>query len=105
MIYWPYMNPESEAHTEAPIDMPATLARVLELEQENNKMLKHMQIVGRISFWAKVAIWALILGLPVLFFQPIVEFLSTKAAQGRTLYGIPSSEQIKDAIHTYTTNN
>ncbi len=65
-------------------------------------MLKRMQIVGRISFWAKVAIWALILGLPVLFFQPIVEFLRASLDQGRALYGIPSSVQIQDAIHTYT---
>lgn len=91
-----------EVREELAADTSATLTKVLRLEEENNKMLKRMQIVGRISFWAKVVLWSLILGLPVLFFQPIVEFLRASLDQGRALYGIPSSTQIQDAIHTYT---
>lgn len=96
------MEATPEARENTTVDASATLAQVLRLEEENNKMLKRMQIVGRISFWAKVVLWSLILGLPVLFFQPIVEFLRTSVDQGRALYGIPSSTQIQDAIHTYT---
>jgi len=96
------MEPVNESSVEESQDVSATLERVLRLEEENNKMLKRMQIVGRVSFWAKVVVWSLILGLPVLFFKPLVEFLRASANQGRVLYGIPSSEQIQDAIQAYT---
>lgn len=96
------MEPVNEPSAGESQDVSATLERVLRLEEENNKLLKRMQIVGRISFWAKVVVWSLILGLPVLFFQPIVEFLRASANQGRMLYGIPSPEQIQDAIHAYS---
>tara|TARA_R110000824_G_scaffold401771_1_gene615579 strand:- start:268722 stop:269075 length:354 start_codon:yes stop_codon:yes gene_type:complete len=85
-------------------ELSELLERTLAVEEENNRILKRMQIMGRFSFWAKVVIWALILGVPVFFFQPIVDFIKSSAGENKALLGIPSSEQVQQAFDNYTTN-
>ncbi len=85
-------------------ELSELLERTLAVEEENNRILKRMQIMGRFSFWAKVVIWALILGVPVFFFQPIVDFIQSSMGESSSLLGIPSSEQVQRAFGGYTTN-
>ncbi len=69
--------------------------RVLALEEENNRILKRMQTVGRWSFWIKVVVWALVLGLPVIFFQQLVDLLKAAIMQNPALIGMPSQESFQ----------
>lgn len=82
--------------------LSSLLERTLAVEEENNRILKRMQIIGRFSFWAKVVIWSLVLGVPVFFFQPIVDFIKSSASENKALLGIPSSEELQRAYHNYS---
>ncbi len=76
------------------------LERTLELEQENNRMLKHMQLMDRIGFWSKLIIWALILGLPVIFFQPLMNFVQNYLVEHAALVGLPP-EALQKAVDSF----
>ena len=78
------------------------LERTLAVEEENNRILKRMQIMGRFSFWAKVVVWSLVLGVPVFFFQPIVDFIKSSTGGNASLFGIPSSEEVQQAFQNYS---
>ena len=80
------------------------LERTLAVEEENNRILKRMQIMGRFSFWLKVVIWSLLLGLPVLFFQPIVDFLKSSLQEHGAVLGIPTSEELQQAYQQYSSH-
>lgn len=98
----------SEPHVQAPPIpiMPGAgglsqmLERTLELEEENNRMLKHMQFMDRIGFWSKLIIWALILGLPVIFFQPLMNFVQNYLVEHAAMVGLPP-EALQKAVDSF----
>ena len=69
--------------------------------KENNRLLRRIIFFGRVSFWTKLVFWALVLGLPVLFFQPIVQYVSKQVSQNPAAFGLPSSAQIQKAINDF----
>lgn len=69
--------------------------RILKLEEENNRILRRMQNMGRWAFWLKVLIWALVLGLPVLFFQQMVDYAKAQIMENPALVGLPSQESFQ----------
>ncbi len=75
--------------------------RSVELGEENNRILKRMQAWDSIALWVKLVFWALILGLPVLFFQPIVEFIKATVMENPAAFGIPSSAEIQRALNDF----
>lgn len=77
----------------------------LALEQENNRILKRMQTMNRIGFWIKLVVWALVLGLPVIFFRPIIEVTKKTIFENPTLFGIPSSSEFYKAIDEFSTKH
>lgn len=77
----------------------------LALEQENNRILKHMQTMNQIGFWVKLAVWALVLGLPVLFFRPLIEVTKRTIQENPTLFGVPSSSDFYKAIDEFSTKH
>ncbi len=79
--------------------------QTLALEQENNRMLHHMQTMDRIMFWLKILFWALILGLPVIFFQPLIAYVKEKVAENPGLIGLPTSEDFYRAIDEFSTKH
>lgn len=72
--------------------------RSLELSEENNTILRRMQAWDRIALWVKLFFWALVLGLPVLFFQPIVEYVKASVMENPSAFGIPSQEEFQKAL-------
>ena len=76
------------------------LERTLELEEENNRILKRMQFMDRIGLWTKVIIWALILGLPVIFFQPLMNFVQQYLVEHAAMVGLPPEALLK-AIESF----
>ena len=74
------------------------LERNLELSEENNRILKNMRFMDTIGFWVKLIFWALVLGLLVIFFQPIVEFIKTTVMENPSAFGIPSSAEFQKAF-------
>ncbi len=76
--------------------------RAVELGEENNKILKRMQAWDRIALWVKLFFWALVLGLPVLFFQPLVEFIKTTVMENPSAFGIPSSLEFQKAMNSFS---
>jgi hypothetical protein len=73
----------------------------LEMARDNNRLLRQARRIGRVAFWFKVAVWIVILGLPILaysFFAPIIQ---KSGFDGLKLFGYPSSDDIQSAIHNY----
>jgi hypothetical protein len=79
--------------------------QTLALEEENNRMLRSMQTMDRIMFWLKIVIWSLILGLPVIFFQPLITYVKEKVMENPALIGIPTSEDFYKAIDEFSTKH
>ncbi len=79
--------------------------QTLALEEENNRMLRHMQAMDRIMFWLKIFIWSLILGLPVIFFQPLISYVKEKVAENPGLIGLPSSADFYKAVDEFSTKH
>ncbi|HWH07318.1 MAG TPA: hypothetical protein VNU47_02220 [Candidatus Paceibacterota bacterium] len=79
------------------------LKDTLEVAEENNRLLREMRRMGRISFWSKVIIWALVLIIPMLFIGPILDsfgsFMSGDTAG--SIMGFPSPEMIQEAMELY----
>ncbi|MEK7100939.1 MAG: hypothetical protein AAB921_02460 [Patescibacteria group bacterium] len=79
--------------------------QTLALEEENNRMLKSMQTMDRIMFWLKILFWSLVLGLPVIFFQPLITYVKEKVAENPGLIGLPTSEDFYKAIDEFSTKH
>lgn len=76
----------------------------LELAEENNKMLLQIRSSQRWSFWGKLVLWILVLGLPVLFLGPILRSVLPapyQDAQSKSVFGLPSAEQVKALLQAY----
>ncbi len=79
--------------------------QTLALEMENNKMLKHIQTMDSIAFWVKLLVWALVLGLPVIFFQPMINYIQKAVTENPALIGIPSSADFYRAVDEFSTKH
>ena len=75
--------------------------QTLKLEQENNRILRHMQTMDRVGFWIKLLVWGLVLGLPVFFFEPILEFAKKTVQENPAAFGIPSSEAFQNFVDSF----
>lgn len=94
-------------------DEKMTLTRVeqllqqnLELTEENNRLIREVRRTGRVSFWFRLALWAIVLILPFLLIGPILEAVVPAAAggQGGSLFGLPSSSQLQEVFDAYQGN-
>jgi len=85
---------------ETPNPLEALLRENLEVSRENNRILRDMRRLGRIAFWSKVVIWAIVLLLPLLLIGPILDFLSE--GTGASVMGLPSASVLEEAFLLYT---
>lgn len=102
--------PQAEGSTvqtvQAEGDVREMLKETLELERENNVLLKRMQKIGRIAFWSKVVIYAVLIGLPLLLIAPLMSYLGTLTGGtpsdqnilNSTLFGVPTPDTIKTLL-------
>lgn len=80
------------------------LEDTLELAEENNRMLQQIQRTMRWSFWGKLVLWVVVLGLPLFFLGPILKsFTQLPGAGGgaQSVFGLPSAEQLQELIDSY----
>ena len=82
----------------------------LELTKENHKILKRMERNALIGFFAKVFLWLLVLGVPILFLGPYLKPLFSLMSQGTTgsstpsgIFGLPSASQLEEIVNSYKT--
>lgn len=81
----------------SPEDLERLLKATYALSEENNRILKEMRRIWRITFWSKVVIWLLVLILPLYLYSAfLAPWLS-----GATMMGIPSLEQIQALLEVY----
>jgi len=75
----------------------------LKLAKDTNKILHSMRYWGRVSFWAKVVVWCLILSIPFLlysYFAPLLKTLpgglgSSTSTSTTSIFGFPSPTAIE----------
>lgn len=81
-----------------------TLEDILETVEENNKALHAIKRTMRWSFWGKLLIWILVLVLPFIVLGPLLRTLVPGipgTTQSKSLFGLPSEEQVKALIESY----
>ncbi|KND50506.1 MAG: hypothetical protein AB202_02525 [Parcubacteria bacterium C7867-007] len=93
------------------------LARLEELLEENlklaedtNRILREVRRTGLISFWAKVILWTIVLILPLFLIGPLLSalkpyFNATVPDGSAALLGVPSPEQIQQAVELFKAQN
>lgn len=81
--------------------LTSMVEQTLKLEQENNRILRHMQTMDRVGFWIKLLVWGLVLGLPVIFFQPMLEFAKKTVQENPSAFGIPSPEAFQNFVDSF----
>lgn len=62
-----------------------------DLAKENNKLLRRMERNALISFFFKILIWLVILGVPIFFLSPYLTPLISAVSSGTASSTIPSS--------------
>lgn len=78
------------------------LQDTLEVAEENNELLHKIQRQARWSFWGKIIIWVLVLGLPLLFLGPILKSIVPYTGTApHSVFGLPSAEQLDAVISAY----
>jgi hypothetical protein len=79
------------------------LKQNLEVAKENQKILKRMERNALIGFIARIVIWLIILGVPLIilssYIGPLLETFSGGAETNFT--GFPSPAQLKETIELY----
>ncbi len=83
------------------------LEDTLEVAEENNRMLQQIQRTMRWSFWGKLVLWVVVLGLPLFFLAPILKSLTQLPSAGagaQSVFGLPSAEQLKALVETYNSS-
>ena len=95
----------------APAAMPYAhleelLKRSLEVAEENQKILKRMERNALIGFVAKVIIWLIVLGVPIIFLSsyigPLMAAFTGEAGNPAGVLGVPSVDQLKELKDLYT---
>lgn len=81
----------------------------LEVTKENNKILRRMERNALISFIAKILLWLILLGLPLIFLGPYLKPLydlvtgaPTASSTAPGVLGVPSEGQLKELLNAYT---
>lgn len=80
------------------------LSDLLEVAEENNELLLQTRRAARWSLWLRVVIWAIVLALPFLLIGPLLRAIVPGGVPGSsttTLFGLPSAEQLQEALDTY----
>lgn len=83
------------------------LEDTLEVAEENNRMLNQIQRTMRWSFWGKLVLWVVLLGLPIFFLGPILKSLTPLQGAGggsQGVFGLPSAEQLQELIDSYNSS-
>lgn len=78
---------------------------------ENNKILRRMQHVGRVAFFAKAVMWTIVLVLPFFLLPLLSPYLRSMGIPGisttstsTSLFGYPSPSELQQAIQQYKSN-
>lgn len=80
----------------------------LNLARDTNEVVHSIRRMMRISFWTKLAFWALIIILPVVFIGPIIKALQSFVPtvhvgnQEVPVFTLPSVDELEKALHTYS---
>lgn len=79
----------------------------LELNKENNKILRRMERNALISFFAKIFLWLILLGLPLIFLGPYLKPLfglltGAPADPAVSPLGVPSESQLQQLLDVYS---
>jgi hypothetical protein len=82
------------------------LKQTHDVAMQNHKILKRMERNALIGFVAKVIIWLIVLGVPIIFLSAYIAPLMNAFSHGTTtapagLFGLPSAEQLQQVIQTY----
>ncbi|MDP1707123.1 MAG: hypothetical protein Q8L30_01035 [bacterium] len=82
------------------------LEEIHALAKDNHQILRNIRRGQMFSFIGKIIIWAIVLALPLYFYQeylqPLVSQFSTdKEASTTGSFGLPSSELIQNLINSY----
>lgn len=79
---------------------------LLEIVEENNKILHSMERTARWSFWGKLLIWIIVLVLPFIVLGPFLKALipSIPSNGNGGLFGLPSQGQVKALLNAYTSD-
>lgn len=88
--------------------LEALLEENIAVTRENNRLLRELRRNALLGFIARIVIWLILLGVPLLFISsylaPIIETMSGKVESGQIptgVFGLPSSEQIQQLIDQY----
>ena len=101
-------EPVSNAHDTAPEHvLEELLKESLEVNKENNKILRRMERNAFIGFFAKVFLWLLVLGLPLFFLGPYLKPLfdlatGAPSTPGQSPLGVPGEGQLQELLNLYS---
>ncbi|MDB5265732.1 MAG: hypothetical protein JWM39_445 [Parcubacteria group bacterium] len=101
---------ESESEIFERLDVLSDLIEEnIKLAHDTNRIVRDMRRTGRIAFWFKVILWIIVLGLPLLFIGPIMQYFTALTGYsipaGTSAFGIPSSTQIQQAVTEFKAKN
>lgn len=86
-------------------DLEDQLDEQHKLIKDTNRIVREIRRTGRIAFWFKLLLWIIVLGLPIFFLKPILQYVTALTGvpipTSTSAFGIPSSDQIQKAISQY----
>jgi len=87
-------------------ELQKLLEENLAVAKDNNRLLREMRRNAILGLIAKIVIWLVILGVPLLFLSaylgPLMDALTGKGGNvPSALFGVPSEEQIQRLIEQY----
>jgi len=90
-------------------ELKKLLEENLAVAKDNNRLLREMRRNAILGLIAKVVIWLVLLGVPLLFLSaylgPLMDTLTGQSANGASIpsgfFGVPSEEQINKLIEQY----
>jgi len=101
---------QSAAGMENESEIVSLLKEDLEVNKENNKLLKRMHRNAMIALVAKGTLWLVILGVPLFFLGPYLRPLFSLVTTGQMpastpvqgLFGLPTADELQQIVDTYT---
>jgi hypothetical protein len=99
------MPPTAPEHEE----LKKLLEENLAVAKDNNRLLREMRRNALLGFFAKIVIWLVLLGVPLLFLSsyigPLMSAFGGASPTGESLkpglFGLPSAEQVSDLMEQY----
>ncbi len=91
-------------------DLKELVEENLRLTKDNNRMLRSMRRTARISFVWRIIFWAAILGIPtyiyITYIAPMMSSIFPPGTENANpilkMLGLPSSEALRQAMHTFS---